>query len=90
MRPTLGRRISLCVLVDRLCGRESIFLFSHTNEFCGKHKAAHERPLAGRGRRWARRVSEAGVAPALEKLQSPAGGAVAVGGEQGRQNSDSC
>jgi hypothetical protein len=31
-----SRRIFLCVLVSCLYGRESIFLFSHTNEFCGK------------------------------------------------------
>jgi hypothetical protein len=31
-----SRRIFLDVLVDRLYGSESIFLFSHTNEFCGK------------------------------------------------------
>ena len=29
-------------------GRESIFLFSHTNEFCGKSKVAHEPVLAYR------------------------------------------
>lgn len=27
-------------------GRESIFLFPHTNEFCGKGKVAHEPGLA--------------------------------------------
>ena len=35
-----------CKMVWRLYGRESIFLFSHTNEFCGKSKVAHEPVLA--------------------------------------------
>jgi hypothetical protein len=29
-------------MVSRLSGRESIFLISHTNEFCGKSKVARE------------------------------------------------
>ena len=33
-------------MVWGLYGRESIFLFSHTNEFCGKHLLAHEPVLA--------------------------------------------
>ena len=35
-------------------GRESIFLFSHTNEFCGKSKVALERPVAWPPHRWGR------------------------------------
>ena len=35
-----------CKMVWGLYGRESIFLFSHTNEFCGKSKVTHEPVLA--------------------------------------------
>ena len=35
-----------CKMVWGLYGRESIFLFSHTSEFCGKHLLAHEPVLA--------------------------------------------
>jgi hypothetical protein len=43
-------------------GRESIFLFSHTNEFCGKSKVAPEPRVAGSGRRWGRWTHEEGGA----------------------------
>jgi hypothetical protein len=33
--------------VSRLCGRESIFCKTHTNEFSGKSKVAHECRVAG-------------------------------------------
>lgn len=39
-------------------GRESIFLFSHTNEFCGKSKVAHEPELASPALKAARQVHE--------------------------------
>ena len=54
-RPEIG---TWCVWVFCLYGRESIFLFSHTNEFCGKRKVAHERPVAWPGLRRGRRVYE--------------------------------
>jgi len=37
---------SECEMVLRFGGRESIFLFSHTNEFCGKDFVALEPGLA--------------------------------------------
>jgi hypothetical protein len=49
-----------CALVAALCGRESIFLFSHTNEFCGKSKVAPEPRVAWTGLKWGRRVCERG------------------------------
>jgi hypothetical protein len=49
-----------CALVAALCGRESIFLFSHTNEFCGKSKVAPEPRVAWSGLKWGRRVCERG------------------------------
>jgi hypothetical protein len=42
-------------------GRESIFLFSHTNEFCGKSKVAHEPVLACAPLKVRRRVYERGA-----------------------------
>ncbi len=42
------------------CVRESIFSKSHTNEFCGKSKAAHERCVAGAPHPSARRIYESG------------------------------
>jgi len=42
-------------------GRESIFLFSHTNEFCGKSKVAHEAVLAWAPLKVRRRVCERGA-----------------------------
>lgn len=48
------------VLVWPLCGRESIFLFSHTNEFCGKSKVAPEAGVAWFGLKVGRRVCERG------------------------------
>jgi hypothetical protein len=47
-------------LVWPLCGRESIFLFSHTNEFCGKSKVAPEAGVAWFGLKVGRRVCERG------------------------------
>jgi hypothetical protein len=47
-------------LVWALCGRESIFLFSHTNEFCGKSKVAPEAGVAWPGLKVGRRVCERG------------------------------
>lgn len=44
--------------VWRFGGRESIFLFSHTNEFCGKSKVAHEPELASPALKAARQVYE--------------------------------
>ena len=41
-------------------GRESIFWISHTNEFCGKSKVAHECRVAGSVHQSARRVCESG------------------------------
>jgi hypothetical protein len=35
-----------CISVARFGGRESIFLISHTNEFCGKSKVARELTVA--------------------------------------------
>jgi hypothetical protein len=35
-----------CEMVLWFGGRESIFLFSHTNEFCGKEKVALKPSLA--------------------------------------------
>lgn len=49
-----------CGLVWPLCGRESIFLFSHTNEFCGKSKVALEAGVAWAGLKRGRRVCERG------------------------------
>lgn len=49
-----------CGLVWALCGRESIFLFSHTNEFCGKSKVALEARVAWAGLKRGRRVCERG------------------------------
>ncbi len=43
-----------------MCGRESIFLFSHTNEFCGKWKVAPEARVAWIGLKVGRRVCERG------------------------------
>ncbi len=39
-------RVAPSATAWQLGGRESIFLFSHTNEFCGKSKVAHEPVLA--------------------------------------------
>lgn len=47
-------------LVRRLCGRESIFLFSHTNEFCGNSKVAPEAGVAWARLKDGRRVCERG------------------------------
>jgi hypothetical protein len=44
-----------CKMVSPFGGRESIFLFSHTNEFCGTRKVAREPGLAcgpQKVRRW--------------------------------------
>jgi len=41
-------------------GRESIFLFCHTNEFCGKSKVAPEPRGAGSAHRWGRWTHEEG------------------------------
>lgn len=49
-----------CGLVWPLCGRESIFLFSHTNEFCGKSKVALEAGVAWARLKRGRRVCERG------------------------------
>lgn len=49
-----------CGLVWALCGRESIFLFSHTNEFCGKSKVALEAGVAWARLKRGRRVCERG------------------------------
>jgi hypothetical protein len=35
-----------CKMVSPVSGRESIFSFSHTNEFCGTRKVAREPGLA--------------------------------------------
>lgn len=53
-------RRGACALVAALCGRESIFLFSHTNEFCGKSKVAPEARVACSRLKWGRRVCERG------------------------------
>jgi hypothetical protein len=44
--------------------RESIFLFSHTNELCGKSKLGREQNVAGRGLLERRRVTEDRYNPA--------------------------
>jgi hypothetical protein len=60
-----------CTLVSRLCGRESIFLFSHTNEFCGNSKVALEAGVAWSRLKWGRRVCEKGAnASRLGKRES--------------------
>jgi hypothetical protein len=48
-------------MVWRFGGRESIFLFSHTNEFCGKSKVAREPGLACGTLKGPRRVYERGA-----------------------------
>lgn len=47
-------------LVFRLYGRESICSKTHTNEFCGKKKLAHERRVAGLPHPGGRRIYESG------------------------------
>jgi hypothetical protein len=58
--PPGPRSRGAAVLVWPLCGRESIFLFSHTNEFCGKSKVAPEAGVAWIGLKVGRRVCERG------------------------------
>lgn len=47
-------------LVFHLYGRESICKKTHTNEFCGKKKLAHERRVAGLPHPGGRRIYESG------------------------------
>jgi hypothetical protein len=74
-------------MVSPLGGRESIFLFSHTNEFCGTRKVAREPGLASGPqeiRRWVcERGDMAGRGPAqnrrvgkIKKVVNTRGGAV--------------
>jgi hypothetical protein len=58
--PPGPRSRGAAVLARALCGRESIFLFSHTNEFCGKSKVAPEAGVAWIGLKVGRRVCERG------------------------------
>jgi hypothetical protein len=53
-----------CTFARPLYGRESIFLFSHTNEFCGKSKLALEARVAWIWLKWGRWVCEKGAAAA--------------------------
>ena len=61
-----SRGKNACKMVLWFGGRESIFLFSHTNEFCGKSKVAHEPGLACAPLKVRRRVYERGAKRRLE------------------------
>jgi len=50
-------------------GRESIFLFYHKNEFCGKSKVAREPGLACDPLKHRRRVYERGQSSRLETVE---------------------
>ena len=78
-----------CKMVSRFGGRESIFLFSHTNEFCGTQKVAREPGLAcdpQKVRRWVCEGRDlAGRGPAqncrvgkIKKVVKTRGGAVLI------------
>ena len=78
-----------CKMVPPFGGRESIFLFSHTNEFCGTRKVAREPGLACGSQRILRWVCErgdlAGRGPAqnrrvgkIKKVVNARGGGVLV------------
>ena len=78
-----------CKMVSPFGGRESIFLFSHTNEFCGTRKVAREPGLAcglQKVRRWVCEGSDlAGRGPdqncrvgKMEKVVNTRAGAVLV------------
>ena len=76
-------------MVSPFGGRESIFLFSHTNEFCGTRKVAREPGLAcglPKVHRWVcERGDPAGQGPAqnsrvgkIKKVVKTRGGAVLI------------
>jgi hypothetical protein len=71
-----------------LCGRESIFLFSHTNEFCGKKKLALEPPVAEPRPKQGRWVGERGQAEHLKGVP-PKGAAAAYRVSPGLPGADS-
>ncbi len=58
-------------MVWRFGGRESIFLFSHTNEFCGKSKVAREPALARDPQKDPRWVYEGGAKGARKETEPP-------------------
>jgi hypothetical protein len=71
-----------------LCGRESIFLFPHTNEFCGKKKLALEPPVAEPRPKQGRWVGERGQAEHLKGVP-PKGAAAAYRVSPGLPGADS-
>ena len=60
---------SECEIVRWFGGRESIFLFSHTNEFCGTNFVALEPGLACAPLKVSRRVCEGALSAGATQVQ---------------------